>query len=151
MNKKISKSMKWAVGLMLVPMLMFLPSIINFFIPETYVDIYLQNDAGISISELQNSQPGIAKIILLGFQGMGFTIIGYHLFAWPLILIPYKKAEKWAWLTLGITQLWLWMVNTIIEAQHSDSTFLTAFSICAIICIILSLLFSYRTVFKSNR
>ena len=148
MKTKTSKSMKWSVGLMLVPMVMFLPSILNFFAPGTYVDIYLQNDAGTTLAELSKNQEGIVSIILLGFQGMGFTIIGYHLFAWPLILIPYKNAEKWAWFTVGITQLWLWIVNTVIEAQHSGNTFLIAYSIIAISCIVISLILSYKTVFK---
>ncbi len=145
---KTSKQMKWSVALMLVTMVMFLPSIMNFFTPGLFVDIYLQNDAGMTIAALAKTQEGVASIILLGFQGMGFTIIGYHMFAWPMILIPFKKAEKWAWITVGVTQLWLWIVNFVLEMKHSGSSFIVAYSVFAILAILLSLIISYRTVFS---
>lgn len=140
------KKQKWAVALMILPMVMFLPSILNFFIPATFVDLYLVHDANISIAELQETHEGIASVLLLGFRGMGFTIIGYHLLAWPIILIPYRKGEKWTLPVLLIAQIFIWTANAVLEYQHNGTFFMVAYSLVAIIAITVSVI-----IWKNNK
>lgn len=139
--------MKWAVGLMLVPMVLFIPSMIQFFVPDLYINIYLHGSAGTSLDAVASTMPHVDDVLKAAFQGIGFSAIALHMLLWPMILIPFKKCEKWAWYTVGCSNLFLWGANTYVE-RTGASTFLILYSVVALAAILTSLILSHKPVFK---
>ena len=146
---KTSKSMKWAVALMLVVVLLNLPSIFQLFVPDLYVGIYTESLAGLSKVEAQSVNPGLYQVILLGFQALGLSIFGYLLLSVPVILIPYKRGEKWAWISLLSMWSLMWGVN-IYLGWTSNDMFDVYYSIPALVCVAISLGLSYNETFKKK-
>ena len=144
---KTSKSMKWAVALMLVVVLLNLPSIFQLFIPDLYVGIYTESIAGLSKDEAQTLNPGLYQVILLGFQALGLSIFGYLLLSIPVILIPYKRGEKWAWFSLMAMWYLMWGVNVYLGWTSNDM-FDVYYSIPALILVTASLGISHKETFN---
>ena len=70
------------------------PSIVQLFIPDLYVGIYIESLAGMTKAEAMELNSGLYQTILLGFQALGLSIFGYLLLSVPVILIPYKRPLK---------------------------------------------------------
>lgn len=141
----MKKSMTFPTLLMAISIAFYIPSILQLFKPDMYVGIYLMKVAGISIEQLRATSPEIAHIACLGFQGIGLGALGYHLLAWPLLFIPFRKGEKWAWYTLGFGQLILWSINLYIEVQNGSLPVII-YSVVTLVIIVFSLMTSYRSV-----
>ena len=73
-----------------------------------------------SKAEAQALNAGLYEVILLAFQALGLTIFAYLVLSLSVILIPYRKAEKWAWFTLGGFWLFLWGGNMILGLIAND-------------------------------
>ena len=147
---RTSKAMLWATILMLVVVLWNSPSIIQLFIPDLYVGIYIDSLADMSKAEAQALNAGLYEVILLAFQALGLTIFGYLLISVPVILIPYRKAEKWAWFTLGGFWLFVWGGNMILGLIANDWLDFY-YSIPALVVVAVSLGLSYKQTFGKVR
>ena len=126
---KTSKRMKWAVGLMLLNVIMLIPSALFLgFVP--------------------------------GFRAIAFSAISIQLLWWAIILIPYKRGEKWAWYICLFLCLWVWMGNIVEEIPtvvRSDiplvrlGAFWVAFlSLIPIGATVISLVLSYKESFEKS-
>jgi len=146
---KTSKSMKWAVALMLGVVLLNLPSIFQLFVPDLYVGIYTKSLAGLSKVEAQALNPGLYQVILLGFQAVGLCIFGYLLLSVPVILIPYKRGEKWAWFSLMAMWYLVWGVNMFLGWTSNDMIDVY-YSIPALVLVTVSLGISYKETFEKK-
>ncbi len=149
MKSKTSKKMKWATGLMMINVLFMIPSLLGFFIPDLYPGIYLQKDAGMTLEMVRNYNEGVYKVILLGFQGIGFGVLCMHIMYSPIILFPYRKGEKWAWFTLLAEATACWVINMILEAQHETYS-MVFYSIIPLTATAISLFLSYQETFSSK-
>lgn len=145
-----NRKMNWAVILIGLTMLMLIPSILQFFSADLYIGIYTKALADLTFPQVVDLNGGLAKVLEISFQGMGLGVLGIHMFVWPILLIPYRKGEKWAWYTLGISLPLLWIGNFYLESQGNSGSFLILYSFIPITLIVISLVLSYRTVFRKE-
>jgi len=138
-----SKSMKWAVALMLGVVLLNLPSIFQLFVPDLYVGIYTESIAGLTKVEAQATNPGLYQVILLGFQAVGLSVFGYLILSVFIILIPYKRGERWAWFSLMAMWYLMWGVNIYLGWKSNDMLDVY-YSIPAVVFVTVSLGISYK-------
>ena len=88
------------------------------------------------------SAPGFrVGLAPLAIRFWGITWVGFSIFALVLILVPFRKGERWAWWALWLLPL-LWLSHFVASlAPHN--------LVLAIIGA-LGLILSYRTFFSSS-
>ena len=134
---------------MMVPVVLNSPSILQLFKPDLYVGIYIESLAGMTKAEAIALNSGLYQTILLGFQALGLSIFAYLLLSIPVILIPYKRGQKWAWKSLLIFWIFLWGGNMFL-GYISNDMFDFYYSIPPLVCVATSLGLAYKETFKKK-
>jgi hypothetical protein len=123
-----------------------IPSTLQFIFPDLYVGIYKEGVAGMTIEQVQEINPSFYEIMRTGFQGIGVTVIGILGLSVPILFIPFRRKEKWAWYSLVGCWGFMWLVNLVMELKSSEELWTLIYSPVALILIILGAIFSYLDI-----
>ena len=72
------------------------------FDPQQLLDNEAQHITSISWSELEASSPEAAELARFVFGSVGVLKTSWSLLLLAIILIPFRRGEKWAWYTLWL-------------------------------------------------
>jgi len=88
------------------------------FTPETLLDSDVQHIIGMSLSELEASNPISSEMVRWLYGALGNLKISWSFFVLAITLTGFRRGEKWAWYTL-------WLAPAILVSQGIfDSIFL---------------------------
>ena len=92
------------------------------FLPDALMGNEVQRVTGMSLSELQVSNPVAIELVRFLFGAIGNLKISWSLLVLVITLTDYRKGERWAWYTL-------WLCPAILVGQGLfDSVFLGDFN-----------------------
>jgi len=92
------------------------------FFPDGLIDNEVQRVTGISLSELEASNPVSIELVRFLFGAIGNLKMSWSFLVLAITLTGYRKGEKWAWYTL-------WLCPAILVGQGLfDSVFLGDFN-----------------------
>ena len=107
----------WVVYLFL-GLLWLVVGLTQVFNPGALLDDEAQHITGVSLSELEASCPEATELVRFLFGAVGMLKTSWSLLVLAIVLIPFRRGEKWAWYTL-------WLAPTILVSQGIfDSIFL---------------------------
>lgn len=99
----------WVVFLFL-GLMWLVVGLTQLFNPEALLDNEAQHITGISWSELEASFPEATELARFIFGSVGNLKISWSLLVLAIILMPFRKGEKWAWYTM-------WLVPAVLVSQ----------------------------------
>jgi len=87
---------------------------------NTFLGIFAALITG--LPSLGPSSPGVYPI----FGALGTALLGFNVFALVVVLIPFKRHEKWAWYALWMLPLqWLWQFVFLLDLAYLMLALLT--------------------------
>jgi hypothetical protein len=60
---------------------------------------YHLNFMGIDFGEFRNSNPGVARMLLINLRVIGVSFLGMGILALGIAMVPFKRTERWVWFT----------------------------------------------------
>ena len=99
----------WVVYLFL-GLMWLVVGLTQLFNPEALLDNEAQHITGISWSELEASFPEATELARFLFGSVGNLKTSWSLLVLAIILMPFRKGEKWAWYTM-------WLVPAVLVSQ----------------------------------
>ena len=92
------------------------------FLPDALIGNEVQRVTGMSLSELEASNPVAIELVRFLFGAIGNLKISWSFLVLAITLTGYRKGERWAWYTL-------WLCPAILVGQGLfDSVFLGDFN-----------------------
>ena len=95
------------LGLGLLWLVVGLTQVFN---PATMIEDEAQHVTGMSIIELEASSPETTELVRFLYGAIGMLKTSWSLLVLAIILIPFRRGEKWAWYTL-------WLVPALLVGQ----------------------------------